>query len=121
MNRYVKRAIRGTTPSVMTASCQFQYSRMAAMPTTITPSRNAEFMPSFRNLSRRLTSFERIDIISPVCLSAKNSMFSRCILSYVSVRMACWMCWAKEFHPQLRVQWNAAPPKNAAAMRPAER
>jgi len=43
---------------------------MAEMPSTITASRNAEFIPSLRNRSSRLTSFESTDIISPVCLSA---------------------------------------------------
>ena len=42
---------------------------------------NSVFRLSVRNRSRRLTSFERTLISSPVCLSAKNSMFSRCIVS----------------------------------------
>ena len=42
---------------------------------------NVAFIPSLRNRSNRFTSFESTDIISPVCLSEKNSMVSRCILS----------------------------------------
>jgi len=33
--------------------------------------------------------------------------------------MACWMRWAKAFHPQLRSQWKPAAPRNAAPTRPA--
>ena len=51
------------------------------MAITITDSRKNEFIPSLRNRSNLLTSFERMDINSPVCLSAKKSMLSRCILS----------------------------------------
>jgi len=119
-NLYVNAAMSGTGTIATSASCQLLLTRMAAMATTITDSRNAEFIPSFRNRSSRFTSFDRMDIISPVCLSEKKFMFSRCILSYVSVRTECWMFCANEFQPQLRAQWNAAPRANAAAMMPTE-
>jgi len=51
------------------------------MPSTMMTSREEEFSPSLRNFSSLLTSFDSTDIISPVCLSAKNSMLSRCIVS----------------------------------------
>ena len=106
----------GTTTSVTNASCAFSENRMAAMPATIT-TRRAEFISALsRNSSRFPASSFRMVMSSPVCLSSKNAMSRRCILSNESVRTACMTPCANRFALTPYTHVNAAVAANAPTM-----
>ncbi len=90
------------------------------MPRIITPSR-AEFWSALsRKTSKLEASLFSTDITSPVCLSSKKVMSSRCIFSKESVRTACITRWAKLFAATPYTHVNTAVVRKEPTMSAAE-